>query len=82
MGIQYLRDTHGVGSRNRFSGFAQAVSSRVLRQRTGMTFVLDLGVAKRKLPAGMFGTLKDGAEKGFLGSAMQGRLRVDDAEKD
>lgn len=43
---------------NSFREFALAFSYE-LNRRTQMTFVLDLGVAKKKLPEGEFGVLKD-----------------------
>lgn len=66
---------------NSFREFALAFSYE-LNRRTQMTFVLDLGVAKKKLPGGEFGVLKDRAEEGLLELAAQGRLLIDDSLKD
>ncbi|KAI1782846.1 hypothetical protein LXA43DRAFT_1068227 [Ganoderma leucocontextum] len=82
VGISYFRLTHGGKEpRNKFREFAQTFSP-VLRGRTRMTFVLDLGVAKRKLPEEQFGVIKDRAEKGLLFLKQQGRLLIDDYPKE
>ena len=53
-------------SRNRFRGFAEAFAPALRKpERARMSFILDLSVAKRKLPEEDFATLRQRAEMGL-----------------
>ena len=49
-----------------------------------MSFILDLSVAKRKLPEEDFATLRQRAEMGLLGHGLvgEGRMRIEDSPEE
>ncbi|KAM5540157.1 hypothetical protein V8D89_006297 [Ganoderma adspersum] len=76
--------TWGV-SRNRFRAFAEAFAPVLGKpERALMSFTLDLGVAKRKLPEENFAVLKQRAETGLLGHGLvgEGRMRIEDSPEE
>ena len=74
-------EASGEEGRHKFREFALAFWGELSR-RTRMTFVLDLGIPKRKLTEEAFGLLKDKAEKDLAMLALQGRLLIDDSLKE
>ena len=53
-------------------------------ERAKMSFILDLSIAKRKLPVEDFATLRQRAEMGLLGHGLvgEGQMRIEDSPEE